>query len=228
MTHVMVWRGQLPEDGLAGFWHHGILCGDGESVVHYAGMNGVKTFANARIMRTALAEFQDDPTRPLHIVTYSPALHPVVYAPADVEARAEARMGHAQYDLLADNCETFARWCVTGREVSQQSTGAVLGVTAGVVSILCGGGPLGALLTAFVTHKIWDRRSNRSVNRAPPPDDDDAHLALLRAPRARITVGEAAHVPPHRRQATAAESLASIEAIALAGSAVAPEQDRPS
>jgi hypothetical protein len=188
MSHVMVWRGPLPEDGLAGFWHHGIRCQDGRSVIHYAGMDGVKSLSNARIMKTPLAAFrgsddENDPTRPVHVVAYPPALHPQLqqprYTPSEVEARAEARIGHAQYHLLADNCETFARWCVTGQHVSQQSTGAVVGVAAGLASLLIGGGPLGAVLTALVTHKMWDRRSNRSNSRTPPADDDDDHRAFL-------------------------------------------------
>jgi hypothetical protein len=173
MSHVMVWRGSLPEDSLAGFWHHGILSRDGATVVHYAGMDGVKSLTNARIMRTPLSDFQTDPSRSVHTVVYDPALHATLYAPRDVEARAEERLGHAQYHLVRDNCESFARWCVTGREVSQQSTGAVLGVIVGGASLLCGGGLLGALLSAAVTAKCWDRRGNRSANRAPPPDDED-------------------------------------------------------
>lgn len=174
MTHVMVWRGALPEDGLAGFWHHGILSVDGASVIHYSGMSGAKSLSDAAIARTDLAAFQPDPTRPVHTVTYDPALHATLHPPARVEARAAARIGHAQYHLVTDNCESFARWCVTGREVSQQSTGAVLGAMLGGVSLLAGGGLAGAVLTAVVTAKCWDRRGNRSATREPPPDDDDA------------------------------------------------------
>lgn len=184
MTHVMVWRGPLPEDGVAGFWHHGILCLDSEHVVHYAGMDGVKTLRNAQIMRTALREFQVDPSRLLHYVEYNPELHQTIYPPPAVEARAMSRVGHACYDVLQDNCESFARWCVTGREVSQQATGAVLGAAAGVASMVLGGGPLGALLTSFVVFKVWDRRENRSVHREPPPDDDD-HRLRVHAQRSR-------------------------------------------
>jgi Lecithin retinol acyltransferase len=173
MTHVMVWRGALPEDSLAGFWHHGILCQDGTSVIHYAGMDGVKTLSNARIMRTALEAFHSDPTRPVHTVVYDPALHARLYAPAEVEARAERKIGHAEYHLVKDNCESFARWCVTGREVSQQSTGAVLGAVMAGVCLVGGGGLAGAVLAAVVTAKCWDRRGNRSSGREPPPDDGD-------------------------------------------------------
>jgi HRAS-like suppressor 3 len=175
MSHIMVWRGRLPEDGISGFYHHGILCSDG-TVVHYAGMDGVKSLSNARIMRTPYADFDPIPStdRPVHTVVYNPSVHAVIYHPAEVEERAVTRLGHSQYHLISDNCESFARWCVTGREVSQQSTGAVLGLCAGVASIVVGGGGvLGAVLTAFVTQKIWDRRGNRSELRVPPPDDDD-------------------------------------------------------
>lgn len=173
MSHVMVWRGSLPEDSLAGFWHHGILAEDGASIVHYAGMDGVKSLSNARIMRTPLSAFQSNPTRAVHAVRYDPALHATLYPPAEVEARAASRIGHAEYHLVRDNCESFSRWCVTGREVSQQSTGAVLGAVIGGASLLAGGGIGGAVLAAVVTAKCWDRRGNRSETREPPPDDDD-------------------------------------------------------
>lgn len=168
MSHVMVWRGSLPEDSVAGFWHHGILGQNGQTVIHYSGMEGVKSLSNAQIMRTDLSEFQTDTSRRVHTVTYDPNLHAVIYPPSEVEQRAASRIGHAEYDLMRDNCESFARWCVTGREVSQQSTGAVLGVAAGLASMVCGGGLLGGMLVAVVTQKAWDRRGNRSSNREPP------------------------------------------------------------
>jgi HRAS-like suppressor 3 len=174
MSHVMVWRGSLPEDGLSGFYHHGILCSDG-TVIHYAGMSGVKSLADARILRTPFSAFDPTPSpeRPVHTVVYEPALHATLYSHEEIESRAMTRLDHAQYHLITDNCESFARWCVTGREVSQQSTGAVLGLAAGLASIaLGGGGVLGAVLTACVVSKVWDRRGNRSAIRAPPPDDD--------------------------------------------------------
>lgn len=187
MSHIMVWRdfggtrGQ--EDGLGGFYHHGILCGgrvgpDGllsgdATVIHYAGMDGVKSLRNARIMRTHHSEFQGDGRRKVHVVAYRAREHKVVYGTEEVVQRAESRLGHARYDLLFDNCESFARWCVVGDEKSLQSQGALVGVAAGVASLVFGGGLLGAALTAVVTQKYWDRKGNRSASRRGFDSDDD-------------------------------------------------------
>lgn len=58
-----------------------------------------------------------------------------------------------------------ARWAKTGREVSQQAQGALLGLVIGVGSVALGGGLFGGLLTALCVHKYWDRSSNRSAER---------------------------------------------------------------
>lgn len=173
----MVWRGAGQEDGLTGFWHHGILCPDG-SVIHYSGMNGVKTLHNASIMRTSLSEFDGASGRAVHTVTYDAAEHARVYAHADVVRRAESRLGHSRYHLLFENCESFARWCVVGSEVSFQGQGVVMGAAAGVGSLVFGGGLLGAALTFVVVHKFWDRRANTSSGRESAANfdsDADSH-----------------------------------------------------
>src|SRR5207247_9617187 len=36
------------------------------------------------------------------------------YSPAEIAARARARLGENRYRLLANNCEHFCQWCVTG------------------------------------------------------------------------------------------------------------------
>ncbi|GAB0489329.1 hypothetical protein MMPV_000547 [Pyropia vietnamensis] len=162
--HLMVWRGRSSEDGLVGFWHSGIDVGDG-SVIHYAGMDGVKTLANAVIAQTPMADFVGDARR-VHVVCYAyEARAGRLYPPEEVVARALSRLGHKRYDLLYDNCESFARWAKTGREVSQQAQGALLGLVIGVGSVALGGGLFGGLLTAVVVHKFWDRSSNRSAER---------------------------------------------------------------
>lgn len=172
MSHIMVWRGAGQEDGLTGFWHHGILCPDG-SVIHYSGMDGVKTLSNASIMRTSLSEFDGNTGRQVHTVTYDPHEHRRIFAHQDVVFRAESRLGHRRYHVLFDNCESFARWCVVGSEVSFQGQGVMVGVAAGVGSIVLGGGLLGAALTAVVVHKFWDRRANPSVARVSATNEDD-------------------------------------------------------
>lgn len=50
--------------------------------------------------------------------------------------RAHSRLGECRYDLFGNNCEHFARWCITGQHRSLQvenaraAAGVVLGVAA--------------------------------------------------------------------------------------------------
>lgn len=168
MTHVMVWRGELPEDGLAGFWHHGILCGDG-SIVHYGGMDGKKTFKNAQILRSTGDEFKSVRGRSIHIVDY-PATRKR-FSSEEAEQRAISQIGRRDYHLIFRNCETFARWCITGEHRSFQVQGAAVGFASAVAALVCGGSPLGAVLTAVVTQKVWDNGRNRSDLRPSIAED---------------------------------------------------------
>jgi len=85
--------------------------------------------------------------------------------PERTVARAESRLGETGYDLIANNCEHFARWCVTGDHTSEQvwavaSAGGVVGTTvvgvtvgvdliasAGAVAGLSGSGIMSGLAT---------------------------------------------------------------------------------
>lgn len=176
MTHIMVWRGDLPEDGLTGFWHHGILCPD-DSVIHYSGMEGPKSLHNACILRTVMAQFKGncDPPRRVHTVIYPPSRR--CFDEVEIVRRAESRIGQHDYNLLAHNCETFARWCVVGQGSSFQTQGAIVGAAGGLASIVLGGGLLGAILTAVVAGKMWDHGRNRSAmrtNMSANHDDEDS------------------------------------------------------
>lgn len=161
----MIWRGAGREDSIGGFWHHGILCPDG-SVIHYTGMDGVKTFHNAAILRTPMSDFTAGSMHSVHHVTYNASEHPHIHSPEEVVQRAESRVGQRSYHLVLDNCESFARWCVIGDEVSFQGRGIVAGAVAGAGSLVLGGGLLGAALTAFVVQRFWDMRANRSDSRS--------------------------------------------------------------
>lgn len=158
----MVWRGELPEDSLAGFWHHGIRHPDG-SVIHYSGMDGVKTLRNAQIMRTDMARFCVESGHTIHEVQYPRPLRR--FTPEQIGRRAESRLGQRDYHLLFHNCETFARWCVTGEGESFQSQGFFVGAAGAAASILFGGGLVGAVLTGIVATKVWEGARNRSPDR---------------------------------------------------------------
>ncbi|KAI0560779.1 Lecithin retinol acyltransferase [Gracilaria domingensis] len=170
----MVWRGELPEDSLRGFWHHGIRLRDG-SVIHYSGMDGPKTLHNARILHTQMGEFLAEPNRTIHVVRYPSSVRR--FSEEEIERRARNSLGTQGYHLLYQNCENFARWCVTGRSSSCQSQGAVIGLAGALVCMGLGGGLLGSILTAVVAQKAWDNARNRSDTRAglsgEDSDDDD-------------------------------------------------------
>lgn len=165
MSHVMVWRGALPEDGLQGFWHHGILCDDG-TVIHYSGMDGMKTLHNGEIKRTGMDEFAVDAGRHVHTVEYNQERRDV-YSPKEVVRRAESRLGEQGYDLVRHNCENFARWCVVGESKSFQVQGAWVGLAlaAGAFAVSGGTGLLGAALTGIVGQRMWDANRNVSKQR---------------------------------------------------------------
>ncbi|MGB3405562.1 MAG: lecithin retinol acyltransferase family protein [Microcoleaceae cyanobacterium] len=85
--------------------HHGIDCGDG-SVIHYRK-------PSETIERTSVATFSR--SNPVYVRQY-----PVRYIPESTIQRAESRLGERQYNLLFNNCEHFATWCVTGVSDSRQ------------------------------------------------------------------------------------------------------------
>ncbi|MGK7919496.1 MAG: lecithin retinol acyltransferase family protein [Trichodesmium sp.] len=93
----------LKIDGV--YEHHGIDYGDG-TVIHYR--KGTET-----IERTSQREFTDG--RTIYVKRY-----PTRYIPDTVIQRAESRLGERKYNIIFNNCEHFATWCITGVNYSQQ------------------------------------------------------------------------------------------------------------
>ena len=87
------------------YQHHGIDCGDG-TVIHYR--KGTETIERNPI------EYLTDGRR-VYLKKY-----PVRYIAETTIKRAESRLGEHKYNLLFNNCEHFATWCVTGVSHSQQ------------------------------------------------------------------------------------------------------------
>ena len=85
--------------------HHGIDCGD-STVIHYRKPSEV-------IERTSMETFARGGK--VYARTY-----PVRYIADTVIRRAESRLGERKYNLLFNNCEHFATWCVTGVNDSRQ------------------------------------------------------------------------------------------------------------
>lgn len=147
MSQIAVWRGL--ESPQIGYWHHGVLLPDG-SVIHYSGVKSGKR--HARIRRTSAREFAKG--RAVYAVVQDSL-------PArEVAARAESRLGESGYNLLFNNCETFASWCVTGKDVSRQSLGVARGIREGIrseggwVGGVLGGFLAGMLLQGSIRHEV--------------------------------------------------------------------------
>lgn len=100
---IYVMREFFNLDGL--YEHHGIDCGDG-TVIHYRK-------PSETIERTSKETFARGQT--IQVLRY-----PKRYIPDTVIQRAESRLGEQNYNLLFNNCEHFATWCVTGVNKSQQ------------------------------------------------------------------------------------------------------------
>lgn len=114
-----------------GYTHHGVDLGDGVAI-HFCGEPGSK--ANATIRLCTYDEFLAGGV--MQVVAYATRL--------DVEvtvARAESKVGESGYRLYSNNCEHFARWCVTGRHSSAQVNGArTIGGVAGISGSAAAGG----------------------------------------------------------------------------------------
>lgn len=105
-----------------GFTHHGVEVADG-NVIHFTGTPGSKR--NATIRCDSLETFRG--RGQVRVRHYAQRLEP-----ADAVAQAESKLGQSGYNLYANNCEHFARWCVTSKHQSSQVE--VLGATGGVVA----------------------------------------------------------------------------------------------
>jgi hypothetical protein len=130
--HVRAWRGA--------FWHHAIDLGDG-TVIHYTGLRGK---VDAAIERSAFERFVNGCS--WEVVRYG-----LCDSPKVVVSRAWSRLGERSYNLLWNNCESFAHWCKTGQSESAQAESAVtttMGTAAGSVLTGVGVGVVGAIGTS--------------------------------------------------------------------------------
>ncbi|CAM9312769.1 lecithin retinol acyltransferase family protein [Acinetobacter bereziniae] len=96
------------------YTHHGIYIGDNQ-VIHYSGF--AEAFKKGCIELTTLEDF-------LGGYDYFSAINypsdQQIYSPDEVISRALNCLGEDDYNLLFNNCEHFACWCVTGEKRSEQ------------------------------------------------------------------------------------------------------------
>lgn len=151
MTQIAAWRGL--ESGVLGFWHHGIECTDG-SIVHFDG-RGVTGKKTAEIICTSMEEFLKHSTS-----VYDVIYKEDVFDPETVTERAKSKLGQRGYHLTFNNCESFAKWCMTGKEESEQIQHYLSRAFVGKKLL----GPAGVVLglgCAAATQKFFTRKMVR-------------------------------------------------------------------
>ena len=105
-THLQVKR--------TGYTHHGIYVGNG-CVVHYSGF--AEMFKKGKIELTSIDDFIGE-AKDLYRVKYPAKCE--VFSDDEICERALSRLNENNYNLITNNCEHFATWCVTGVEKSEQ------------------------------------------------------------------------------------------------------------
>ncbi len=118
--------------------HHGIYVGNGE-VLHYSGLSS--GFSKGPISRTSLKDFMGDD--PCTVRRHTAPL----YSGDEAAKRAKDRLCLSmteKYNVISNNCEHFANWCIEGDRASFQVEN-LTNVVFGSV----GGGALGFTTTSF-------------------------------------------------------------------------------
>lgn len=106
-----------------GYTHHGIYVGN-RRVIHYSGFaNG---WDKGIIEETSLTAFACG--RHVNAKQYFTR----IYSPTETVERAYSRLGEDLYNLLLNNCEHFATWCIFGLHSSAQVNSYLTQGLAGV------------------------------------------------------------------------------------------------
>ena len=85
--------------------HHGIYVGNGRVVAF---------LLETGVTETSFDDFADGDE--VYLICHQDA----AFSPEEIVARARSREGQMGYNLVFNNCEHFANWCVTGKEKSTQ------------------------------------------------------------------------------------------------------------
>ena len=94
--------------------HHGIYIGNNQ-VIHYFGFS--EAFKKGAIEQTTLENFLGGSDQ-FTVVHYPSST--AIYTNEEIVNRAYRCLGEDNYNLLFNNCEHFACWCVTGEKRSEQ------------------------------------------------------------------------------------------------------------
>lgn len=91
--------------------HHGIYIGDSK-VIHYSGF--ADGMSSGKIEITSLSSFSSGNDIFIHLHKNRR------YSPKETVDRAESRLGEDWYNVIVNNCEHFAYWCIMGNHSSKQ------------------------------------------------------------------------------------------------------------
>jgi Lecithin retinol acyltransferase len=200
------------------YTHHGVEVYDG-MVVHFSGTPSSKS--GATIRKDSLEAFAHG--KKIHLRRYS---DPPPLPPDEAVRNAESNIGESRYHLVWNNCEHFARWCVTGKLKSSQvegvealgavvaaSTAAAAGgigvITAvGEVAGLSGPGIMSGLATAGAAVGSGAVAELAVLGAAP---------GIVSAAVMHVALGDDPDLPEDERGARAAGRHASIAGVAAGG-----------
>ena len=108
---------------MGGLYHHyGIYVddtSDGPHVIHY--WDGKYGNFKGVVQETTLDEFLDgDSIWSVEVVKFNPKKYRKIYSREKTVERARSLLGRNKYNLIFENCETFANMCKTGKHESSQ------------------------------------------------------------------------------------------------------------
>jgi hypothetical protein len=107
-SHLIVGRGL--------YTHHGIYVGH-DQVIHYSGMvSGINKGCVELTSREVFAQGKS-----ITVKTY----RKIPFTGPEICQRAKSKVGENKYNILLNNCEHFATWCVTGEHSSEQANAAI-------------------------------------------------------------------------------------------------------
>lgn len=104
-----------------GYSHHGIFVG-GNQVIHYTGKTGY-----AEVVISTLNEFCKDDEVEVKENIFD------AFTAEEIVARAYSRLGEQDYNLIFNNCEHFANWCIYGIAASSQVNNLALSALLPVI-----------------------------------------------------------------------------------------------
>lgn len=127
-------------DNLLSYDHHAIYIGDNK-VIHY----------NNWIVRIdSLSDFLKN--SPFQIMQH---INPK-YSNEEVKNRALSKLNEKKYNILLNNCEHFANWCIDGKKESRQ---AKISIQASIFIIAIAG----ITAIAAVVYKIFFKKTQATI-----------------------------------------------------------------